>query len=67
MGSAVKYNYLTTNPLEGLELLRINEASEPNPSSTLQFKSLLELIPEPYATLIYVDVCGPGSESPSSP
>jgi integrase len=55
--SAVRYGYLAKNPLENLRLPPDKRGRKPKPFiSPAQFHALLELIPEPYATMIFVDV-----------
>jgi len=58
LGAAVKYGYLVTNPAEGLQVppeKRGKRRSKPfiRPE---QFALLVELISEPYATMVYVAV-----------
>ena len=55
--SAVRYGYLTKNPLENLRLPPDKRGKKPKPFIyPAQFAALLELIPEPYATMIFVAV-----------
>ena len=57
LGAAVQYQYLVTNPVEGLRLPRPKRGRpkkrfiEPQ-----QFMKLVQLIQEPYATMVYVSV-----------
>ena len=58
LGSAVKYGYLITNPMEGVQVppdKRGKRRHKPfiRPE---QFAALIELISEPYATMVYVAV-----------
>ena len=57
LGSAKKYGLLTMNPAEGLRLppSRKGKAAKPN-LSVEQFNALLDLIQEPYATMVFVAV-----------
>jgi integrase len=55
--SAVRYGYLSKNPLDNLRLPPDKRGSKPKPFIyPAQFAALLELIPEPYATMIFVAV-----------
>jgi integrase len=55
--SAVRFQFLDTNPLEKVQLPRDKRGKPPKPViSPAGFKALLSLIPEPYATVVYVDV-----------
>jgi integrase len=55
--SAVKFRYLTENPMKGLELPADPRGVIEKPFIyPHQFEALLELIPEPYATMLYVAV-----------
>lgn len=55
--SAVRYGYLTKNPLDNLRLPPDKRGRKPKPFVyPAQFAALLELIPEPYATMIFVAV-----------
>jgi integrase len=58
MGSAVRFQLLVKNPMEGVQLPpgRIGKRiRKPNITSE-QFDELVKLIPEPYATMVYVAV-----------
>lgn len=58
LGSAVGYGLLVNNPVEGVRLPRDKRpkfAVKPHISPE-QFHLLVELIPEPYATMVYVAV-----------
>jgi integrase len=55
--SAVKYGFLEKNPLETLVLPPDKRGKIPKPVITpAEFQSLLLLIPEPYASMVYVAV-----------
>ncbi len=55
--SAVKYKYLTTNPMEGLELPPDNRGDQAKPFIyPAEFEAIVSLISEPYATMVYVAV-----------
>jgi integrase len=55
--SAVQYGYLVTNPVEGLRLRRAKRGKLSKPFiRPEQFVILLSVIPEPYATMVYVAV-----------
>jgi integrase len=55
--SAVQYGFLVTNPVEGLRLPRAKRGKLSKPFiRPEQFGTLLEVIPEPYATMVYVAV-----------
>ena len=55
--SAVQYGYLVTNPVEGLRLPRAKRGKLSKPFiRPEQFEILLSVIPEPYATMVYVAV-----------
>lgn len=56
--SAKKYGLLITNPVEGVSIprdRRVRRAAKPHITPE-QFWRLLELVPEPYATMIFVAV-----------
>jgi integrase len=58
LGSAVKYGYLVTNPMEGVQVppdKRGRRRHKPFVRPE-QFAVLIELISEPYATMVYVAV-----------
>ena len=56
-GSAVKYGYLVQNPVQGVRLPPSKAGNKNKPYiSPAQFKALLELIAEPYATMVFVAV-----------
>lgn len=55
--AATRHRLIVANPLEGLELPRATKAKVVKPHITPErFAELLTLIPEPYATMIYVAV-----------
>ncbi|MGA8150449.1 MAG: tyrosine-type recombinase/integrase [Terriglobales bacterium] len=55
--SAVDVDYLTKNPMEGLRLPLDKRPRQPKPTiSPEQFSSLIELVSEPYATMLFVSV-----------
>jgi integrase len=55
--SAVQYGYLLTNPVEGLRLPRAKRGKLSKPYiRPAQLGILLSVIPEPYATMVYVAV-----------
>lgn len=55
--SAVQYGFLVTNPVEGLRLARAKRGKLSKPFiRPEQLGMLLEVIPEPYATMVYVAV-----------
>jgi integrase len=55
--SAVDVEYLNKNPMEGLRLPPDKRARQPKPTITPdQFSNLVQLVSEPYATMIYVAV-----------
>lgn len=57
LGSAVRYRLLVTNPIEGVTLPRDTRGRRNKPTITFeQFDQLIDLIPEPYATMVYVAV-----------
>jgi integrase len=57
MRSAVKYEYLTASPLKGLKLPPDKEGAKQKPFIyPVQFEAMLELMPEPYSTMLYVAV-----------
>jgi len=57
MGSAVGYGYLVKNPVEGIRLPPDNKGRRCKPYISPQhFDALVELIAEPYATMVYVAV-----------
>lgn len=57
LGSAVTYGLLVKNPVDGVRLAprKIGRRTKPY-IEPIQFSALLELIPEPYATMVYVAV-----------
>src|SRR5271165_1258516 len=58
LGSAVRYQLLVKNPMEGVQLppkRRGKRIAKPNITSE-QFDQILAGIPEPYATMVYVAV-----------
>jgi integrase len=55
--SAVDADYLMKNPLDGLRLPLDKRPRQPKPTITPeQFHALLELVPEPYASMLFVSV-----------
>ena len=55
--SAVDVEYLIKSPMEGLRLPPDKRPRRPKPTITPeQFHELVELVPEPYATMLYVSV-----------
>lgn len=57
LGSAVRFEFLVRNPVEGLRLPPGGGAKRSKPYiSPQQAVALVELIPEPYATMVYVAV-----------
>jgi integrase len=55
--SAVQYGFLVTNPVEGLRLPRAKRGKLSKPYlRPEQFGKLLEVVPEPYATMVHVAV-----------
>jgi ATP-dependent helicase/nuclease subunit A len=57
LGSAVRYQLLIKNPVEGIMLPPDKRGKKPKPFVTPeQFEQLANLIPEPYATMVYVAV-----------
>src|SRR5436190_18135891 len=57
LSAAVRYELLVRNPAEGLKLPRVKKGRRSKPFVTPdQFSALIELIAEPYATMVYVAV-----------
>jgi integrase len=57
LGSAVRYELLVKNPAEGVRLPRKKRGKKIKPWVTqAQFGSLIQLISEPYATMVFVAV-----------
>lgn len=57
LGSAVTYEYLVKNPVEGVKLPPAKTGKRVKPYITPEmFESLIVLIPEPYATMVFVAV-----------
>jgi integrase len=57
MASAVRYGLLVKNPVEGVRLPHRKTGRKPKPWVTpAQFDALVELIAEPYASMVYVAV-----------
>jgi integrase len=55
--AAVDVDYLNKNPMEGLRLPLDKRARQPKPTLTPeQFNNLVQLIAEPYATMLYTSV-----------
>lgn len=59
LGSAVRYDLLTKNPMEAVQIPRckvVNKKKQKPHLTPEEFNLLLELVVEPYATMIYVAV-----------
>jgi integrase len=57
LGSAVRYQLLIKNPVDGIMLPPDKRGRKPKPFVTPeQFEQLVNLIPEPYSTMVYVAV-----------
>jgi hypothetical protein len=58
LGSAVKYGFLIKNPAEGVHLAPAQRGTRRHKPFIRpeQFSVLVELIQEPYATMVYVAV-----------
>lgn len=57
LSAAVRYELLVRNPAQGLKLPRVKKGKRSKPFITpQQFSALMELIAEPYATMVYVAV-----------
>ena len=57
MRSAVKYKYLSSNPMEDVQLPPDKRGKRAKPFVyPAQFDALVKLMPEPYATMVYVAV-----------
>jgi integrase len=57
MRAAEQYEFISKNPMEGLKLPPDKTSRKGKPYITPdQFKKLVELLPEPYATMIYVAI-----------
>jgi integrase len=57
MRSAARYGFLVANPMQGLQMPPDKRARRPKPTLTPeQFTNLIEFMPEPYATMVYVAV-----------
>ena len=55
--SAVRYKHIAVNPLEGLEVAPDKRGKRAKPLIyPSQFDALVQIIPEPYATMVYVAV-----------
>jgi len=55
--AAIKAHYLNKNPMEGLELPKDRRARRSKPTITPEwFEKLVQLIAEPYATMVFVAV-----------
>jgi integrase len=55
MASSIKYGCLSSNPCHGVKLPPAKRGRSPKPFITeAQFSQLVELIAEPYATMVYV-------------
>jgi len=55
--SSVRYGFLVKDPLDGLQLPPDKRGRRPKPVITPdQFNQLVDCIPEPYATMVYVSV-----------
>src|ERR1700731_3776056 len=57
LGSAKKYGLLVTNPVEGVQLPPSRRGKRIKPYVTpAQFVTLMEFIPEPYASMVFVAI-----------
>jgi integrase len=57
LSTAVRYGLIVTNPIEGIKLPKLKRGKRVKPYVTpQQFAALVDLIPEPYATMVYVAV-----------
>ena len=57
LGSAMKYGLLVRNPVDGVQLPRSKRGTRTKPTISFErFDSMIDLIPEPYATMVYVAV-----------
>lgn len=57
LGSAKTYGLLVTNPVEGIKLPPSKRGNRVKPYITpSQFLTLLELMPEPYASMVFVSI-----------
>ena len=57
MRAAVAYDFLARDPMAGLRLPPDKRARGPKPTITpQQFRSLVQLVPEPYASMLFVAV-----------
>jgi Phage integrase, N-terminal SAM-like domain len=57
MTSAISYGMLARNPVENVKIPPSRKGKSRKPHMTVQeFNNLVELIPEPYATMVYVAV-----------
>jgi len=55
--SAVRYGFLVKNPMDGLQLPPDKRGRRSKPFITpAQFENLMQLLPEPYATMLYTAV-----------
>jgi integrase len=55
--SAVRYGFLVTNPMDGLQMPPDKRARRPKPYiSPEQFNNMVEFMSEPYATMVYVAI-----------
>ena len=57
LGSAVKYQLLVKNPVDGVTLPRAKRRNRNKPNISFEeFDAMIDLIPEPYATMVYTAV-----------
>ena len=57
LGSSVKYQLLVKNPVDGVTLPRAKRSNRNKPNITFEeFDAMIDLIPEPYATMVYTAV-----------
>ena len=56
LGSAKEYGLIVTNPVEGVRLPKKGKGKSKPYVTPQQFHALLELIPEPYATMVFVAI-----------
>jgi|SRR5580692_1385614 integrase len=55
--SAVRYGFLIQNPMDGLQMPPDKRGRQAKPHITPeQFNALVEIMPEPYATMVYVAI-----------
>ena len=56
LGSAKEYGLIVTNPVEGVRLPKKGKGKSKPYITPQQFHALLQLIPEPYATMVFVAI-----------